>query len=107
MNYPLLAVIAVFIIGLAIWITIGSKKKTWYKVYLANNDVMLLYRDLNERWWRTSDRYMRFKNDQNQEVTFPSSAHWILMMVAVSEADVQKVREEIAHMKTEMAKELK
>jgi len=83
------------IVGVAIWIFFGSKKRQWYKVYLADNRVYLLYRDMNERWWRTNDRYLRFKDEQNREYTFPSSAHWILMMVAVKETELESARQEV------------
>jgi hypothetical protein len=91
--------VAVVILALMAWVSFGSKKKKWFKVYLANNDVMLLYRDLGERWWRTSDRYMRFKDEYGREVTFPSNAHWILMWESVADDKVETVKEEIRKMK--------
>lgn len=102
----ILIVIGILIIALIGWVTIGSNKRRWYKVYLANNDVKLLYRDLNERWWRTSDRYMRFKDERGQEVTFPSNAHWVIMWESVSEAELPKVREEIIRIQEVRAKEI-
>ena len=90
-----LVIAAVIIVGVAIYITVGSKKRKWYKVTLANNDVMLLYRDLNERWWKTNDRYMRFVNEYGKEVTFPSAAHWILMWEEIPSTELNRVREEI------------
>lgn len=91
------------IFALGIWVTFGSRKKKWYKVYLANNDVLLLQRDLKERWWRTSERYMRFVNEEGKEVTFPANAHWILMWEEVPEVELDIVREEIRRMKETMA----
>ena len=97
-------VIGALVVALSAWVILGSHKKQWYKVYLANNDVMLLCRDMNERWWRTSDRYMRFKNEMGVEVTFPSNAHWILMWEAVPDSQVEKVRTDIYRMKQNLAK---
>ena len=105
MNNVILIVLGVLIVGLAVWIFIGSKKREWYKVYLANNDVMLLYRDLNERWWRTSDRYMRFKDEYGREITFPSNAHWILMWESVPDGYLEKAKIEIKRIREAKAKE--
>lgn len=95
MGLILLVVVAV----VAIWVVIGSRRKKWYKVYLANNSVLLLYRDINERWWRTSDRYMRFKDQYGREVTFPSEAHWVLFWEEVPSGELDVAREEIRRMK--------
>lgn len=99
MNYQVGIIIAIFIVGMIAWLYFGSKKKRWYKVYLANNDVLLLCRDLNERWWRTSDRYMRFKDEYNREITFPANAHWILMWEEVPDNELDVAKEEIKRMK--------
>jgi hypothetical protein len=94
------------IIGvILLWISFGSRKKKWYKVYLANNDVMLLQRNLKERWWRTSDRYLRFVDEFGKEWTFPSNAHWILMWVEVPDKEISIVKEEIKRIKEERAKD--
>ena len=95
-------VLGVAVVFLAGWLIFGSKKRAWYKVYLANNDVMLLYRDLNERW-RTSDRYMRFKNELGDEVTFPSSAHWILFWESIPEGGLEVAKDEIKRIKETVA----
>ena len=93
------------IVLLALWITFSSRKKKWYKVHLASGDVMLLQRDLRERWWRTSERYMRFMDEYGKEVTFPSGAHWILMWVEVPDGEVEITKEEIKRMKEQLVKE--
>lgn len=92
-------VIIGLIVLLGVWITFGSRKKRWYKVYLANNDIMLLQRDIKERWWRTSDRYLRFVNEQGHEITFPSNAHWVLMWEEVPDSEIDIVRDEIRRTK--------
>jgi hypothetical protein len=94
MDYIGYAIVGVMVI-LLIWVTFGSSKVKWFKVYLANNDVLLLKRDLRERWWRTSDRYMRFKNENNREITFPSNAHWVLMWEEVPIAELELIKDEI------------
>lgn len=93
------------ILLIGVWIIFQSRKRKWYKVYLANNDVLLLYRDIKERWWRTSDRYMRFKDEFGREITFPSNAHWVLMWEEVDPDEVEIVRSQIQEMKTAKAEE--
>ena len=95
-----------FIALLGLWVIIGSRKKRCYLVYLANNDILLLWRDLNERWWRTNDRYLRFKNEEGKEITFPSNAHWVLMWEEVPNNEISLAREKIQNMKEKLAKEL-
>ena len=95
MNYTIGIIAGCLIAIVAIWIIVGSKKRKWYKVLVANNEILLLYRDINERLWRTSDRYMRFKNEQNKEITFPSNAHWVLMWEEIPMSEISLVREEI------------
>ncbi len=101
MQYVGYAIIGLIVI-LGLWITFGSRKKRWYKVYLANNDVLLLQRDLKERWWRTSDRYMRFVNEYGKEITFPSNAHWVLMWEEVPDNEVDVVKDEIKRTKEKL-----
>jgi hypothetical protein len=105
MDYVGWVLIGIIVITLA-WISFGSRKKRWYKVYLANNDVMLLQRDLKERWWRTSDRYLRFVDEFGREHTFPTNGHgWILYWVEVPNKELSIVKEEIKRIKEERAKD--
>lgn len=91
------------IILLGIWVMFGSRKKKWYKVYLANNDVMLLQRNLRERWWRTSDRYMRFIDEKGKEITFPSNAHWVLFWEEIPNNELEVARHDIQMIKQKLA----
>lgn len=97
-------VVGILILGLMIWVITGSKKRMWYKVYLANNDVMLLYRDLNIRWWRTSDKYLRFKKEDGEEITFNSNGHWILFWESVNIKNLNVARQEVQRIKEAQAK---
>jgi hypothetical protein len=97
-------VIFILIVGLAIWVSVGSKKRRWYLVYLANNDVLLLNRDLNERWWRSNGTYLRFKNELGDEVTFLSQGHWIIKMVSVPDNQLEIAREQVKKIKENQAK---
>lgn len=90
-----------FIIIIGIWIIVESRKKTWYKVYQADNNVRLLYRDFNSRMWRTSDRYMRFKDEWGHEVTYPSGAHWVIMWEEIKPEELEVAKDEIRRMKEE------
>jgi hypothetical protein len=97
-GYALLAAV----VGMLVWVTVGSSKKTWYKVYLANGDILLLQRDLKERWWRTSDRYMRFKDERGREITFYSGGHWVLMTEEVPNSELGIVKDELQRHRAEI-----
>jgi len=77
-------------------------KKKYYKVYLANNDIILAYRTWRERWL-SNDKYPKFRRDDNNRlVTFPAEAHWALFWELVPEDEVPAVREEIRRMKEKL-----
>lgn len=103
MDIAIGIIMAAMIVGVGVWIIVGSKRRRWYKVYLANNEILLLYRDFKERWWRTSDRYMRFKDEHGKEITFPSNAHWVLMWEEIHKNEVNLVSEELQRRKKELA----
>lgn len=105
MNQTVGIILGLLIVAIAAWIMFESRKRKWYKVYMANNDVRLLYRDFKERWWRTSDRYMRFKDEYGKEITFPANAHWILMWEEVYPEEITAVKDEIRRMKEDWAKQ--
>lgn len=90
--------------ALFMWLVAIPQKKKWYKVYLANNDVLLLQRDSGARW-RTSDRYMRFRDERGHEITFPSGAHWILMWEEVKDNELELVKQEIRKIKESLIAE--
>jgi hypothetical protein len=94
------------ILLVAVWIIFGSKKVRWYKVYLTNNDIMLLKRNSKERLWRTSDRYMRFLDEFDREYTFYDGAHWILFTIEVKEDEFDIAKQEIAQEKKEIAEKM-
>jgi len=76
--------------------------KKWYKVYLANNDIILAYRTWRERWL-SNDKYPKFRRDDNDRlVTFPAEAHWALMWEQIPEDEVDIVRGEIRRMKEKL-----
>jgi len=78
--------------------------KKWYKIYLANNDVILAYRTWRERWL-SKDKFPKFRRDDNNRlVTFPSDAHWILCWEQILADEVGIVREEIRRAKEEAVK---
>ena len=103
MNYTIGIILGIIILIVGAWTIIGSRKKKWYKVYMANNDVRLLCRDLNERWWRTSDRYLRFKDEHGREITFPSNGHWVLMWEEIPDELIEFTKEEIKRIKESLA----
>ena len=94
---------------LAVWITLGvvaicvilmwtvgsRRKRSWYKVYMANNDIRLMSRGWGERW-RSNDKFPRFSDDNGHEFTFPEGAHWVLFWEHL------KTEEEVNLARTEM-----
>ncbi len=103
-NTWFIIIIIACVIALGVWVTVGSKKKQWYLVYLANNDVLLLCRDLDTRWWRSNGFYLRFKDEQGNEVSFPSQAHWIIKMVSVAQNNLEWAKTEVKRIAESQAK---
>lgn len=65
---------------------------------------MLLYRDMNERLWRTNGTYLRFKDELNNEVTFMSNGHWVLKMISVPVSQLELARAEVKRIKDNQSK---
>ncbi len=97
--------VALIVFGIFVWVAISvglNMKKRWYKVYLANNDVRLMYRTFRERWW-SNEKVAKFMDDNGHEISFPSEAHWVLFWEYIPDDQVRSARAEIA--KIRMAKE--
>ena len=77
-----------------VWFLFSMRTKRWYKVFLANNEVILTCRTWKERW-QSGGKFMQFKDDNGRIVTFPSDAHWILMWEQIPDAEVAAVRQQI------------
>ena len=98
LNVLAFIIAGIILVCLFFYIFTNSKKKRWYKVTLANQNVMLLSRDIGDRWWRSNSYWLRFKKEDGTEVSFSSGGHWVLMLEEVSESKLQDVRREIAQM---------
>lgn len=83
-SWIFVIVVVVAIVGL----TIGNRKKQWYKLYLANNDVLQVYRKMSDWWWRDTQGIMGFRLADGRRIRV--SKHWIL-----------KIEEEIENGATE------
>lgn len=104
MNFVALgAALTVLFVGLVLMAVFSGRKKAWYKVYLANNDVRLMYRSWRERW-RSTDKSARFRGDNGNEITFPAEAHWILMYERIPDSQVELVRLELMKLAQERRK---
>jgi len=62
---------------------IQSRRKRWYKVYMANNDVRLLYKTTTDWWFREGGGKLVFRDNDGRVWVFPSRGHWILMYMEV------------------------
>ena len=94
--WVLIGIIAVLLI-LAF---IRGKCKKWYRVTLANNDVMLLYKIASDWWFKESKNRVVFRKENGSMVVFPGEAKWILMYEELdNEDEVQSVRNEIYNLR--------
>jgi hypothetical protein len=96
LNSLAFIIAGIILVCLFLFILANSKKKRWYKVTLANQTIMLLSRDIGDRWWRSNTYWLRFKKEDGTEVSFSSGGHWVLMLEEVSESRLQDVRREVA-----------
>lgn len=84
----------VVVVLVALWAMLSTRKTRWYKVYLANNHVKLMYRTSRERWG-VSEKYVKFNDDNGHQITFPSEAHWILFWEQIPDHEVGMVRQQL------------
>jgi len=80
------------------WVLLRARVKRWYKIYRADNDIMLVYRGWSERVG-SSDKNQKFRRDDNDHlITFPSEAHWILAWEQIPNEEVDIVRQQLREM---------
>lgn len=53
--------------------------KKWYRVFLANNEVVRLSRGMSDQWIFDTSRMMSFHDENGKRVTI--SKHWIIKVV--------------------------
>jgi len=73
----LLILLGMGIIAVIGTVIAGGFKKKWYKVYLANDDVVLVYKKWTDRFWqadRATTALFRYENGKAVRI----SVHWIL-----------------------------
>jgi hypothetical protein len=75
-SWILVGVIVVAIIGFII----NGHKKTWFKIYLANNDVLLVYRKMSDWWSKDGSGIMGFSLPDGRSIKV--SKHWIIKIEA-------------------------
>ena len=67
--------LAVVVIGILV-VVIGGRKKRWYTIYLANNDIAHGFRTMFDWWWNDSTGIMGFRLPDGRKLKV--SKHWIL-----------------------------
>ena len=72
------------------WVFIKSNNKKWYLVYLANNDVMLLYRMAKDWWVSDTKNRIVFHKEDGSVVVFPGAGHWTLMFQEVKDVEAAR-----------------
>lgn len=78
-TWILAGVIIVAIIGV---ITQGRKRK-WYRLFTANNEVELVYRKMSDWWFRDRSGMMGFHKPDDTAIML--SKHWILKIEEVAD----------------------
>jgi hypothetical protein len=76
-SWILIAVIVVAIIGMFV----SGRKKTYYIIYLANNDTINVYRKMSDWFWRDTSGIMGFWMPDGNRLMV--SKHWIIKIEAV------------------------
>jgi len=71
-----LIVFVVFVVVVGILVVVGAKKKKWYTVFLANNDVIHVYRKMFD-WWLIDISGMLGFHDKDGKIV-KISKHWII-----------------------------
>lgn len=101
-GYVLPAIgLGLIIVALLVVMIRGNRTK-WYLVYLANNDVQLLYRKTSDYWMGSQNRVV-FHNEEGNVVVFPGTGHWVLKYEEVK--DIQAAREYVAAINEKREKE--
>lgn len=83
-------ILAGLVVIALIYVIISSRKKRWYKVYLANNDVLLLYKTVGDFWFREGSGKAIFRYEDGRVVVFPDRGHWIAYYVEVRDVEAAK-----------------
>lgn len=95
-NIFWLVVLLVLIALFGVMIGIGSRKKRWEKIYLANNDVMCLYRTKSDYWFRDRRDMSSFRDISGRYVML--SNRFTLKREEISEDEVPAVVQQIVAM---------
>ncbi len=79
MNIGLWVALVVFLCGLVV-VAINSRKRVWYRVYLANNDEIRAYRSGWDKFWHGDEAgIMVFHTEDGKSIRV--SKHWIIKIV--------------------------
>jgi hypothetical protein len=71
------AALGVLIVSFILLSVISRRKKTWYIVYLANDDTLKAYRTGWDRLWRSDEAgIMVFHTEGGKDIRI--SKHWII-----------------------------
>lgn len=91
MSVGMWVLLAVVVIASITIITQGRKRK-WYDVYTANNDVIRVYRKMSDWWLRDSGEMMGYRKEVMDDATKSVKSirtwiprHWIIKIEEVSD----------------------
>lgn len=69
-------ILIIVLLVAAVGFIVSGKKRRWYKVYLANNDTLMVYRKMSDWWWRDTTGIMGFRLVDGRHIKV--SKHWII-----------------------------
>lgn len=73
----LVILLGMIIVAMIAMVAVGGFRKKWYKVFLANNDVIEVYKTWSDRFWQSDRATMGlFRLASGKQVRI--SVHWIL-----------------------------
>ena len=74
-TWILVGVIIVAIIGYFV----NGKKKRWYRIYLVNGDMFVVYRQMLDWWWRDSNGMLGFRLPDGKSIKV--SKHGVVKII--------------------------
>lgn len=93
MSTQFFVVIGLLVV-LALVIVFGNRKKKWYKVYTANDDIMCVYRKQDDYWLGENIKDMITAHEVDGTTVYIPK-HWIIKVKRINENQVDEALKEI------------
>lgn len=96
-NAVMLVIFCVIILWALVVFATSMRKRKWYKLFLANNDILCVYRMSKDYWFNSVKDMVAFRFDNGRLVFI--TRRWILKAEQIEEAEVPLVQKQIQEMK--------